>query len=66
MVAVGERTGTLDQSLMSVVDFYREELNRGVDNLLSIMEPLMVVFLGGVVGGLMASILLPLYKMTGS
>lgn len=65
MVAVGEKTGTLDQSLMNVVGFYREELNRGIDNLLGIMEPLMVVFLGGVVGGIMAAILLPLYKMTG-
>jgi type II secretory pathway component PulF len=65
MVAVGEKTGTLDQSLMNVVGFYREELNRGIDNLLSIMEPLMVVFLGGMIAGLMGAILLPMYKMTG-
>ncbi len=64
MVAVGEKTGTLDQSLMGVVGFYREELSRGIDNLLSIMEPLMVIFLGGIVAGLMGAILLPLYKMT--
>jgi len=65
MVAVGEQTGTLDQSLMSVVDFYREEVDRAVDNLLSILEPVMVIFLGGIVAGLMGAVLLPLYKMTG-
>lgn len=64
MVAVGEKTGTLDQSLMSVVDFYRKEVERSVDNLLSILEPVMVIFLGGIVAGLMGAILLPLYKMS--
>lgn len=64
MVAVGEKTGTLDQSLMSVVDFYRKEVERAVDNLLSILEPVMVIFLGGIVAGLMGAILLPLYKMS--
>jgi len=64
MVAVGEKTGSLDQSLMSVVDFYRKEVERSIDNLLSILEPVMVIFLGGLVAGLMGSILLPLYKMS--
>ncbi len=64
MVAVGEKTGTLDQSLMSVVDFYRKEVERAIDNLLSILEPVMVIFLGGIVAGLMGAILLPLYKMS--
>jgi len=64
MVAVGEKTGTLDTSLMNVVEFYRKEVDRSIDNLLSILEPVMVIFLGGIVAGLMGSILLPLYKMT--
>ncbi|MFH1780687.1 MAG: type II secretion system F family protein [Candidatus Nealsonbacteria bacterium] len=64
MVAVGEKTGTLDQSLMNVVDFYRKEVERSIDNLLSVLEPVMVIFLGGIVAGLMGSILLPLYKMS--
>ena len=64
MVAVGEKTGTLDQSLMSVVDFYRKEVERSIDNLLSILEPVMVIFLGGIVAGLMGAVLLPLYKMS--
>ena len=65
MVTVGEKTGTLDESLMNVVDFYRKEIERNIDNLLSILEPVMVIFLGGIVAGLMGAILLPLYKMTG-
>ena len=66
MVTVGEKTGTLDESLMSVVDFYRQEVERAVDNLLSVLEPVMVIFLGGIVAGLMGAILLPLYQMTGT
>jgi len=65
MVAVGEKTGTLDESLMSIVDFYRKEVERSIDNLLSIMEPVMVIFLGGIVAGLMGAVLLPMYKITG-
>lgn len=65
MVAVGEKTGTLDQSLMNVVNFYSKEVDRSIDNLLSIMEPVMVIFLGGIVAGLMGAILLPMYQMTG-
>ncbi|MEK7503748.1 MAG: type II secretion system F family protein [Patescibacteria group bacterium] len=64
MVAVGEKTGTLDQSLMSVVDFYSKEVERSVDNLLSILEPVMVILLGGIVAGLMGAVLLPLYKIS--
>ena len=66
MVSVGEKTGTLDESLMSLVDFYRKEVERSIDNLLSVLEPVMVIFLGGIVAGLMGAILLPLYKMTGT
>ena len=51
---------------MSVVDFYRQEVERAVDNLLSVLEPVMVIFLGGIVAGLMGAILLPLYQMTGT
>jgi len=63
MVVVGEKTGNLDMSLMQIAIFYRKEIDREIDNLLSILEPLLIVILGGVVGGLMLSILLPLYQM---
>jgi len=63
MTIVGERTGTLDSTLMNVVDFYKKEIDRTIDNLLSILEPLLIVILGAVVAGLMLAILLPLYQM---
>ncbi len=64
MVMVGEKTGTLDQSLMNVTVFYQKEIDRNIDNLLSILEPVMVLFLGGIVALLMAAVLMPIYKMT--
>jgi type IV pilus assembly protein PilC len=63
MVLVGERTGSLDTTLMSIVNFYRKEIDRRIDNVLSIIEPVLIVFLGIVVAGLMLSILMPLYRM---
>lgn len=64
MVTVGERTGTLGPSLMNVVDFYKKEVERSIDNLMSILEPLLIIFLGLVVAGLMAAVLMPLYKLS--
>jgi type IV pilus assembly protein PilC len=64
MVAVGEKTGGLDQTLLDVVDFYRKETERSLETLLALLEPVMIVILGLLVAGLMASVLMPLYKMT--
>ena len=63
MVLVGEKTGTLDSTLMNIVDFYQKEIDRMIDNALSILEPVLILVLGLVVAGLMFSILMPLYKM---
>jgi len=63
MVLVGERTGSLDTTLMNIVNFYRKEIDRKTENVLSIIEPALIVFLGLVVAGLMLSILMPLYRM---
>ena len=63
MVLVGERTGSLDTTLMNIVDFYQKEIDRNIENVLSILEPVLIVFLGVVVAGLMLSILIPMYKM---
>ena len=65
MTLVGEKTGTLDDSLMNLVNFYQKEIDRGIDNLLSILEPLLILFLGGSVAILMASILMPIYQISG-
>jgi type II secretory pathway component PulF len=62
MVLVGEKTGTLDSTLMNIVRFYKAEVERSLESLLRIIEPLLIVILGGGVGILIASILLPLYS----
>ncbi len=63
MTLVGEKTGTLDTTLMNIVDFYQKETDRAIDNLLNVLEPVLIVFLGLFVAGIMLSILTPLYKM---
>jgi type II secretory pathway component PulF len=65
MALVGERTGTLDKTLMNLVEFYQEEVDRTISNLLSVLEPVLIVLLGIVVAGLMAAVLMPLYRMAG-
>jgi len=62
MVLVGEKTGTLDTTLINVVTFYQAEVDRGLESFLRILEPLLIMILGGGVGILIASILLPLYS----
>jgi len=63
MVFVGEKSGTLDKSLMSIVRFYQKEVEGAVERLLSVLEPALIVVLGLLVGGMMASVMLPLYNM---
>jgi len=65
MTVVGERTGNLDKILLNLVRFYTKETERTIDNFLGILEPILIVFLGLVVGGLMGAVLLPLYKISG-
>lgn len=64
MVAIGEKTGTIDQSLKNVVNFYQKEVARSMENILSLVEPVLIIVLGLMVAGLMGSVLLPLYKLT--
>lgn len=63
MVTVGEKTGSLDTSLMNVVDFYQEDVDRSLDNFVRLLEPIFIIILGGVVAGLMGAVLMPLYSM---
>ncbi len=63
MIAVGEETGGLDEMLVKVADFYDEEVNVLVDGMASTIEPLMIVFLGGFVGGLVIAMYLPIFDM---
>jgi type IV pilus assembly protein PilC len=63
MVSVGESTGELDTMLVKVADYYEEEVDVVVANLLTLLEPLLMVFLGVVVGGIVISMYLPLFKL---
>ena len=63
MTVVGERTGRLDSALTNIVEFYQREVEIGIDKILSLIEPILIVILGLGVGGFIASVLLPLYKM---
>ncbi|MBE7380273.1 MAG: type II secretion system F family protein [Leptolyngbya sp. SIO1E4] len=63
MISIGEETGELDQMLMKVADFYEDEVEQAVKALTSIMEPLMIIVLGGMVGSILISMYLPMFKI---
>jgi type IV pilus assembly protein PilC len=63
MIAVGEATGAMDQMLGKIADFYDDEVDTAVSALTSLLEPLMMVFLGGTVGGMLLAMYLPIFKI---
>jgi type IV pilus assembly protein PilC len=63
MIGVGEQTGALDNMLGKIADFYEEEVDQAVANLLTLMEPVMILFLGVTVGGIVISMYLPLFDL---
>jgi len=63
MVAIGEEAGSIDSMLSKVADFYEQEVDDAVDGLTSLLEPLIMAFLGVVVGGLVVAMYLPIFKM---
>ena len=63
MIAVGEETGAMETMLSKIADFYDEEVDAAVDALTAMLEPLMMVFLGGSVGGLLIAMYLPIFKI---
>ncbi len=63
MVAIGEESGSIDSMLSKVADFYEEEVDNAVDSLSSLMEPMIMAFLGIVVGGLVIAMYLPIFKL---
>jgi type IV pilus assembly protein PilC len=65
MIAVGEQTGAMDAMLQKIADFYEEEVDAAVKDLLTALEPVMIVFLGVVVGGVVISMYLPLFSLIG-
>jgi type IV pilus assembly protein PilC len=65
MIGVGEQTGAMDAMLQKIADFYEEEVDSAVKDLLTSLEPIMIVFLGVVVGGVVISMYLPLFSLIG-
>jgi type IV pilus assembly protein PilC len=65
MIGVGEQTGAMDAMLQKIADFYEDEVDAAVKDLLTAMEPMMIVFLGTVVGGIVISMYLPLFALIG-
>jgi type IV pilus assembly protein PilC len=63
MIAVGEQTGALDAMLSKIADFYDEEVDVAVGNLTSLLEPMLMVFLGIVIGGVVIAMYLPIFKL---
>ncbi len=63
MIAVGEQTGGMDEMLSKIADFYDDEVDAAVSTLLSLMEPIMIVVLGVVVGGMVVAMYLPIFDM---
>jgi len=63
MISVGEETGALDDMLTRIADFYDSEVDTAVDSLTSLIEPIMIVFMGTVVGGMVIAMYLPMFKL---
>jgi type IV pilus assembly protein PilC len=63
MVGVGEETGAVDSMLAKIADFYDDEVEAAVKALTSIMEPVMIIFVGGIVGVIVVSMYLPLFNV---
>jgi type IV pilus assembly protein PilC len=66
MVAVGEQSGAIDTMLNKIADFYDDEVDDAVGNLTAMMEPLLMLFLGTTVGGLVIAMYLPIFKLAGT
>jgi len=63
MIGIGEETGSMENMLAKIADFYEEEVDTAVDNMTALMEPLIMAFLGVVIGGLVISMYLPIFQM---
>src|SRR5947207_14115142 len=65
MIGVGEATGAMDSMLQKIADFYEDEVDAATKDLLTLLEPLMISFLGALVGGIVISLYMPLFSLIG-
>ncbi len=63
MIGVGEETGALDTMLTKIAEFYEDEVDTAVEGLMALLEPVMIVFLGVVIGGIVVSMYLPMFDL---
>ena len=63
MVSIGETTGSLDYMLEKIAEFYEDDVDRTVDSLKSLIEPLMILLLAGIVGFIVAAIMMPMFSL---
>jgi type IV pilus assembly protein PilC len=63
MITIGEQTGGLDEMLSKVADFYDDEVDQAVENLMNALEPIVILVLGGVIGGMVMAMYLPIFQM---
>ena len=63
MIAVGEQTGAMDNMLSKIADFYEDEVDEAVANIMALLEPVMIVFLGVVIGGIVISMYMPMFDL---
>ena len=66
MISVGEATGALDTMLEKIADFYDKEVDAAVEALTSMLEPMLLLFLGGSIGGIVVAMYLPIFTMAGA
>ena len=66
MIGVGEQTGAMDQMLQKIADFYEDEVDVAVAGMTALIEPIMMAFLGVVVGGLIIAMYLPVFELAGN
>ena len=66
MAAIGEESGALDSMLFKVAEFYEEEVSNAVDSLASLLEPMIMVVIGGMVGSMVIGMYLPIFKLAGA
>ena len=65
MVGIGEQTGALDAMLGKIADFYEQEVDAAISNLLTLMEPILIAFLGVTIGSIVVAMYLPLFSLIG-